>query len=82
MAFCLSGGNPSGRKEKIMEWEKQKYFTPVPWDNMPRQPDPKIHPAYARRKKSASRGPADFAFSIGQVFHPLQPTSSAAEEEK
>lgn len=82
MKGAQSGGNPSGREEMIMKRETQRSFAPVPWDNMPRQPEPKFHPPPGPHKRSVPRGTVDAAFSSGQVFHPFQAISAIPEEEK
>jgi len=82
MAFCLSGANFSGREEAIMKTEARQSFTPVPWDNLPRQPEPKFHPPSGPHQRGVPRGTVDTAFSSGQVFHPFQATSAIPEEEK
>ena len=82
MAFRLSGGKFSGKEEKAMKREAQKSFAPVPWDNMPRQPELKFYPSHGPRKQSVPHGSVDPAFSSGQVFHPFPAISTAPEEEK
>ncbi len=65
-----------------MKGEAKKSVTPVPWDNMPRQPEPDPRPPHASPKRSAPRGTADPTFSSGHAFQPFQATLANPEEEK
>ena len=65
-----------------MKREEKKSFTPVPWDNMPRQPEVNLHPSPAPVKRGISRKSMDPAFSNAHAFYPFQETLSSPEEEK
>jgi hypothetical protein len=70
------------REEKRMGGETKKTVTPVPWDNMPRQPEaapPRPQPATPGKTPGAG---ADLGFALGHVFHPFPGFISGAEEEK
>jgi hypothetical protein len=63
-----------------MKREEKKSFTPVPWDNMPRQSPVNLHPPPAPVKRDVSRRRMDPTFSNAHAFYPFQATLS--EEEK
>ena len=65
-----------------MKREEKKSFTPVPWDNMPRQSQANLHPPSSPVKSSVSRKSMDPAFSTAHAFYPFQATLSNPEEEK
>jgi hypothetical protein len=65
-----------------MKRETKESVTPVPWDNMPRQPEPNSRLPHAALRRGAFRGIADPTFSSGQVFHPFPAILAEAEEEK
>jgi hypothetical protein len=65
-----------------MKSEEKKFFTPVPWDNMPREPDANHRRPPATGKYSLSRKSMDPTFSNAHAFYPFQETLSSPEEEK
>jgi hypothetical protein len=65
-----------------MKGEEKKSFTPVPWDNMPRQPVPANHHSQPRQSQTIPRENGDPTFSTAHAFYPFQATKANPEEEK
>jgi hypothetical protein len=66
-----------------MKRDEKKSFTPVPWDNLPRQSEANPHlPSLPSGKRSPSRRSVDPTFSNAHAFYPFQATLSNPEEEK
>jgi hypothetical protein len=65
-----------------MKGEEKKSFLSVPWDNMPRQPDPVNDRLRTRQPRAVARGNGDPTFSTAQAFCPFPATKVNSEEEK
>jgi hypothetical protein len=65
-----------------MKGEEKKSFTPVPWDNMPRQTVPADHRSQPRQSQTVPRGNSDPMFSTAHAFYPFQSTIANPQEEK
>jgi hypothetical protein len=65
-----------------MKGEEKKSFFSVPWDNMPRQPDPANDRSRTRQPRAVPRENGDPTFSTAQAFCPFSATKVNFEEEK
>ncbi len=65
-----------------MKGEEKKSLMPVPWDNMPRQPDPGLYRPHAQQSRTILRGHTDPTFSTAHAFYPFSAAKANSEEEK
>jgi len=65
-----------------MNREEKKSFLSVPWDNMPRHPDPANDRPHTRQPRAVPRENGDPTFSTAQAFCPFQATKVNSEEGK